>query len=143
MAKFIDKGETIEGVAISIQCRKWTHQGLKKHPIYKKTMALYLTDRNSVAEVLAVGETPNDSEIRQKTAHYHRNIGDILEADSIEVYIDKLSSIKPTVKEGASHRHGAQFVNTKCHTIATIRMPLETFKKKLGYTAQIPTKNGN
>ncbi len=143
MAKFIEKGETIEGNAVGIQCRKWIPQGPKKHPIYKKLMALYLTDRNSIAEVLAMMGIPNDSDIQQKTAHYHRNIGDRLEADSIEVYIDKLQSVRPRVKEGASHRHGAQFIDTKYHTIATIRMPLEIFKKKLGYTAQIPTKNGD
>lgn len=87
MAKFIEKGETIEGNAVGIQCRKWIPQGPQKHPIYKKLMALYLTDRNSIAEVLAMMGIPNDSDIQQKTAHYHRNIGDRLEGFEKLVFV--------------------------------------------------------
>lgn len=143
MTKFIDKGETIEGDAIGLKCRKWIPKGPKRHPVYKKTMTLYLTDRNSSAEIIKARTIPTDKDIQEKTSHYHRDVGDRLEADSIEVYIDRLQSVKPEVKEGASGRHGAQFVNSKWHTAATIRMPLEIFKKKLGYTALIPESNGN
>ena len=79
MAKYIGYGETVEGAATDLCSRKWVQKGPKKHPITNKTMFLYVGDRNTSVEVTkAIGE-PEDEELKTKTAHFHRNVGDILQ----------------------------------------------------------------
>ena len=134
MAKYIAIGDTIEGNSINCIIRKWIPRGLKKHPITNKPMTLYVTDRNSTAEIIEIRPEPEEQCLKDKTAHFHRAIGDILQADALSVYIDKIKLIHPTVKEGVSHRHGASYIKTKDHTIAEIKVPLEVFKKLLGYS---------
>ncbi len=132
MAKYINIGDTIEGGSINCTVRKWLSRGLKKHPITNKTMSLYVTDRNSTAEILEpIAIQEND----ETTVHFHREVGDILQADALSVYIDEKKKIVPVPNEGATHRHGANFVRTKKHTIAEIKVPLAVFKKLLGYSS--------
>ena len=134
MTKYINVGETIEGKSISFQIRKWMFKGLKKHPITNKIMTLYETDKNSIAEIIESIEVPEDETLRDKTSYFHRNIGDMLQADSLSIYVDNKRKIIPSVSEGATHRHGAQYVTTKKHTIAHIKVPLSVFIKVLGFS---------
>lgn len=140
MAKYINIGETLEGNCISCVVRKWTWRGLKKHPITNKLMSLYVTDKNSTAEIIASCPEPSDEAMREKTAHFHREIGDVLEADALSVYIDDKRRVTPDVVKGASHRHGANKVQKRKHAIAEIKVPLDTLKKLLGYSANQITK---
>lgn len=135
MAKYIDVGDTIEGNSIYFMVRKWTFRGLKKHPITDKTMTLYVSDKNSTAEIMESRPEPEDDDLKSKTAHFHREIGDILQADALSIFIANKRKITPKVDEGASHRHGAQFVATKDHTISEIKVPHNGFKKLLGYSS--------
>ena len=134
MAKYIGFGETVEGAATDLCSRKWVQKGPKKHPVTNKTMFLYVGDRNTSVEVTkAIGE-PEDEELKAKTAHFHRNVGDTLHADSISVFIDSRRGINFITKEGVSGRHGANLASTNTQTIATIKTPLAIFMKALSYT---------
>lgn len=132
MAVYINIGEVIEGKTIDCTTRKWLWKGLKKHPVTQKRMTLYVTDRNSVASIIKAIDVSLEEEIMEKTKHFHRQIDDKLEADSLSVYVNKKQLITPNVKEGTSGRHGAQIIHITEHTIAEIKTPLETFKKLLG-----------
>ena len=135
MGTYTDVGDTIEGKAVDVQTRKLLKKGLKKHPITNETMMLYSCDRNSNAEVKAAMEIEEEDE---RTAHFHREVGDALNADAISVFVDFThKSITGKVKEGASARHGAIFFTTGKHTISTIRTPLQNLLKSLGYTSNI------
>ena len=103
-------------------------------------MALYVTDRNSTAEIVKCRPEPTEQPLKNQTAHFHRAIGDILQADALSIYVDQIRQIRPTVKEGASHRHGASYVHTQDHTIAEIKVSLEVFKKLLGYSNNVQLK---
>ena len=134
MNKYINLGDTIEGNSVSFEIRKWIFKGLKKHPITQKRMTLYTSDKNSNAEVITGREEPEDEELKQKTSHFHRNVGDTLQADALTIYVDNIRKIKPSVSEGATHRHGAQYTTTKDHTISHIKVPLANFNKILGFS---------
>ena len=134
MAKFIAAGETVEGAAADLCSRKWEKKGLKKHPITNKTMFLYVGDRNTSVEITKAIAEPDDEILRSATSHFHRKIGDILDADSISVFLDTKRSIRFVVKEGVSGRHGANIASIRMHTIATIKTPLNNLRKVLDYT---------
>ena len=141
MGKYNAIGETIEGNSISCIIRKWTPRGLKKHPITNKPMTLYVTDRNSIAEILESRPEPQEQLLKDKTSHFHRTVGDTLHADALSVYVDQLKRLHPTVKQGVSHRHSANYVKTEKHTIAEIKVPLDVLKKLLGYSNNLQLEN--
>lgn len=134
MAIFQELNETIEGEKVSGNTRKWLAKGLKKHPVTRQNMFLYVTDRNSSAEVREEGKIPEDEKMKDLTAHFHRKVGDRLEADSLSLYVNQRTPLRPQVKEGVSARHGATVFNTSKQTIATIRTPLANILTRLGYT---------
>lgn len=135
MATFQNVGDTIEGKKISGNTRKWMQRGLKKHPDTNKNMFLYVTDRNSEAEVDEAGDIPSDEDVKTKTQGYHRSVGDRLECDSMSIYVNQITPIKPEIKEGISGRHGAAVFHIAKQAIATIKMPLANVMKRLGYTS--------
>lgn len=135
MAKYINVGETIEGNCISCMARKWTWRGLKKHPITNETMTLYVTDKNSTAEIIEAWPEPTDEALKKATSHFHRKIGDTLQADALSFYIDDKRKIKPELEGGVSHRHKSNKIEKKKHTITEIKVPLAVFRKELGYSA--------
>ena len=100
-------------------------------------MTLYVTDRNSTAEIVKSRPEPTEQSLKKETAHFHRAVGDILQADALSIYVDQIRQIRPVVKKGASHRHGASYVQTQEHTIAEIKVSLEVFKKLLGYSHNV------
>ena len=123
MGKYNAIGETIEGNSISCIIRKWTPRGLKKHPITNKPMTLYVTDRNSIAEILESRPEPQEQILKDKTSHFHRTVGDTLHADALSVYVDQLKRLHPTVKQGVS------------------KVPLDVLKKLLGYSNNLQLEN--
>lgn len=136
MAVYNNIGDTIEGQAVDCDGKAIYPQGIKKHPITKKTMKFYTTDRTSHAVVRTAGEEPKDERLKKWTQHYHRDVNDKVTGDALSVYTDLKSSTKIEVlhgKESASHRHGTQFASFRSHTIATVKMPLQNLMKKLGY----------
>ena len=137
MAVYNNVGDTIEGLAVDCDGKAIYTQGVKKHPITKKTMKLYTTDRTSHAVVRTAAEEPKDEVLKVATRHFHRHEGDKVTGDALSVYTELRSSAKIEVlhgKESASHRHGTQFVSLRNHTIATVKMPLQNLMKKLGYS---------
>jgi len=135
MPVYNNVGDTIEGQAVDCTGKAFYPKGLKKHPITKKTMKLYTTDRTSQAVVRIEGVIPDDEELRNATRHFHRNVEDKVTGDALSVYTDVKTAVKIDVlhgKEGASHRHGTQFTSFRKHTIATVRVPLQNILKKLG-----------
>lgn len=137
MAVYNNIGDTIEGLAVDCDGKAIYRQGIKKHPITKKMMKFYTTDRTSHAVVRSAGEEPKDEGLRLLTQHYHRDVDDKVTGDALSVYTDLKSSTRIEVlhgKESASHRHGTQFANFNNHTIATVKMPLQNLMKKLGYS---------
>ena len=131
MTVFIKAGDTIEGNEVRVQTRKWTPGSLVRHAAVNKQMMRYCADRNSSAEVKKTFPEPNDPKIKEATASYHREVGDSLTCDSMKVYVDNKRVIRTEHVGGATHRHGAQVVETKDHTIATISTPLENLQKKI------------
>lgn len=134
MATFHDIGDTIEAQTASCNVRAWDPVALKRHPITQEIMYLYRTDKNSHAVVVNSIEAPDDPEMAAATAHFHRNVDDKLTADALSVFVSCKRALRYKVKEGESHRHGAQLISIPYHTIATIKMPLANMMKKLGYS---------
>lgn len=132
MGIYIAVGEVIEGAAVDCITRRWDWKGPKKHPITGKRMTLYISDRNSDASITKERPAPDDEEMRNKTSHFHRSLGDTLKADAMSIYVDKMTKITPNVKEGVTHRHGANIAHLTSHTIAEIRTPIDNQKKALG-----------
>lgn len=134
MAVYNNVGDTIEGEAVDFDGRVIRPQGAKKHPLTKKTMNLFTTDRNSHAVVRKAGVEPEDEDMKKATAHFHRNIDDKVTADSLSVYTDLKAKVRPETihGEGASGQHGTNFARVNDHTIATVKMPLPNLMKKLG-----------
>lgn len=134
MATYQNIGDTIEGEKTDGHARKWMPRGLKKHPVTLKTMFLYVTDRNSRIEVTEAGVIPEDEQLKNALKDCHRNVGDALECDSLSIYVNQKTPIKPDVKEGVSGRHGATLFHTAKQTIASIKTPIENVLKRLGYS---------
>ena len=134
MAVYNNVGDTIEGEAVDFDGRSIRAQGDKKHPLTKKTMKLFTTDRNSHAVVRKAGVEPADEEVKQATAHFHRAVDDKVTADALSVYTDIKAKVRPETihGEGASSQHGTNFASVTDHTIATVKMPLPNLMKKLG-----------
>lgn len=134
MAVYNNVGETIEGEAVDFDGRSIRAQGAKKHPLTKKTMKLFSTDRNSHAVVTKAGKEPEDEEVKKATAHFHRAEGDKVTADALSVYTEFKTKVRPETihGEGASGQHGTNFASVNGHTIATVKMPLPNLIKKLG-----------
>lgn len=134
MATYNDIGDVIEGLAIDGRTRRWQAKGLVKNNKYNKTMKLFSCDRNSHAVVSGIIPEPLDDEIKTNTASFHREIGDSLTADAIDVWTDIKGKVSIKVEEGVSARHGATIFYSRGHSIAVIRTPLQNLLKKLGYT---------
>lgn len=134
MAVYNNVGDTIEGEAVDFDGRSIRDQGVKKHPLTKKTMRLFTTDRNSHAVVRKAGIVPKDEEVKKATAHFHRAVGDKVTADALSVYTDIKAKVRPETihGEGASSQHGTNFASVNDHTITTVKMPLFNLLKKLG-----------
>ncbi len=134
MAVFNNLGDTIEGEAVDFDGRAIHPQGAKKHPLTKKTMKLFTTDRNSHAVVRKAGVEPVDEDVKAATAHFHRDVDDKVTADALSVYTDLKAKVRPVTihGEGASSQHGTNFAGVNNHTIATVKMPLSNLIKKLG-----------
>ena len=136
MAVYNNLGDTIEGEAVDFDGRAIRPQGAKKHPLTKKLMKIFSTDKNSHAVVRAEGKEPEDEEIKKATAHFHRSVDDKLTADALSVYTDLRAKFRiETIHEkGASSQHGTNFASVKDNTIATVKMPLQNLLKKLGFS---------
>ena len=136
MAVYNNLGDTIEGEAVDFDGRAIRPQGAKKHPLTKKLMKIFTTDKNSHAIVRTAGKEPDDIEMKMATAHYHRCVGDKVTADALSVYTDLRAkvSIKTIHGKGASSQHGTNFASVKDNTVATVKMPLQNLLKKLGYS---------
>lgn len=136
MAKFVKTGDTIEAEHTNAHSRKIEWKGPRRHPITNELMMLYECDRNSFAEV--VKECTDET--REETAHFHRCLGDKLEADGISVYIKSKRKTRVVVDEGVSARHGAQFIYLRERNISTIKTPLSCLRKCLGLNSSIASK---
>lgn len=143
MAVYNNLGDTIEGEAVDFDGRAIRLQGAKKHPITKKLMKLFTTDKNSSAIVRKEGIEPADEEMKKATSHFHRVVDDKVTADALSVYTDFRSKFRVITihGKGASAQHGTNFASVKDNTIATVKMPLQNLLKKLGLSNNV-TKKG-
>lgn len=134
MAVYNNLGDTIEGEAVDFDGRVIRPQGAKKHPLTKKLMKLFTTDKNSHAVVRKGGKEPSDENVKVATEYFHRNVDDKLTADALSVYTDIRAKvhIETIHGEGASSQHGTNFASVRDNTVATIKMPLQNLLKKLG-----------
>lgn len=143
MPVYNNLGDTIEGEAVDCDGKAFYSQGIKKHPITRKAMRLYTTDRTSHAVVRIAGIIPEDEKLKEATRYFHRNVDDKVTGDALSIYTDLKSSIKIETlhgKESASHRHGTQFASIRNHTIATVKMPLQNLMKRLGLSNNLLTE---
>lgn len=146
MPVYNNVGDTIEGLAVDCDGRVFKAQGVKKHPVTKRTMKLYITDRNSHAVVAKAGVIPEDENLKSVTCDFHRNVGDKITGDALSIYTDLRGAVKiETVhgQESATHRHGTQYANIRKHTIATVKMPLQNLMKQLGFSNNSLTVQDN
>ena len=136
MAVYNNLGDTIEGEAVDFDGRAIRPQGAKKHPLTKKLMRLFSTDKNSRAIVRVEGKEPEGEDLKMATAHFHRDVGDKLTADALSVYTDLRAKFRIEVihGDGASSQHGTNFASVRDNTIATVKMPLQNLLKKLGFS---------
>ena len=148
MTKYQAVGETIEGEKIYLDARKLMQKGLKKHPVYQKNMFLYVGELNCNAEVRAKGNVPSDPDIQKKTSHYHRNVGDALNAFAVSIFIDAKRPLRSVVKEGVSGRHGSNILDIPCNSNVSIKLPLSNAVSRVGLenifiTSDESTKSDN
>lgn len=134
MAVYNNVGDTIEGEAVDFDGRFIHLQGAKKHPLTKKNMKIYTTDRNSHAVVMKDGKESNDTSIKNATKHFHRNKNDKVTADALSIYTEIKARVNVETIHGksASGRHGTQYASVNDHTIATVKIPLQNLLKQLG-----------
>ena len=134
MAIFNNIGDTIEGLVLDGDTRRWQAKGLVKNSKYDQVMKLFSCDRNSHAEVTKTIEEPQDELIKNRTKDFHRDLNDRLSADAIVLWLSLKGKESHYVEEGVSARHGATIFTTKGHSIAVIRTPLQNLLNKLGYS---------
>ena len=140
MAKFINVGDTIEADKAECIARKFVLGIPKKHPITQKIMLLVTTDRNSSVQFAKACIIEYDERMQKMTESFHREVGDVLMADSISIYMDTRKCPSISDKEGVTGRHGANFMTSDVHTIATIKMPIANMRKILGLSNNEPQK---
>ncbi|MBO4918434.1 MAG: hypothetical protein J5374_11220 [Bacteroidales bacterium] len=134
MATYNNIGDTIEGLVLDGDTRRWQAKGLVKNTKYNQVMKLFSCDYNSHAEVTKTIGEPQDELIKNQTKDFHRALNDRLTADAIEIWLAIKGKESHYVEEGVSARHGATIFTTKGHSIAVIRTPLQNLLKKLGYS---------
>lgn len=134
MATYNNIGDTIEGLAIDGDTRRWQPKGLVKNTKYNQVMKLFSCDYNSHAEVTKTIEPSQDELIKKQTEDFHRALHDRVSADAIELWLSLKGKESHHVEEGVSARHGATLFDTKGHSIAVVRTPLPNLLKKLGYS---------
>lgn len=141
MAVFINPGDTIEGCAVDFAAKDWHKTGPIEHPITKKMMYRYTTDRTSTATITKTFPVPTDDYIKKATEHYHRGLGDKLKADALEIFTDGVRPMKIKVQEGVSGRHGSQLASSTVHTIASVKTPLANYIRLLGFSSKKKIKD--
>ena len=124
MAIFKAAGDTIAGDKVYVQTRKWTPGAYVLFDEINKKLYRYHTDRNSKAVV----EKSTDVSIPN---NYHKEVGDELQCDSLNVYVDCRRTIRISNSEGMSHRHGGNYCDINKFTIARISMPFQNAMKEL------------
>lgn len=122
MAKFVDKGDSIEGKTVLINTRKQTFQTilkLRNYIFYK-----YKCSINSKAEIT---EEINPKAYQLKESS-HLNLGDFLEAEVIEVL--SFTNLKFHEESGYTGRHGIQTATADEFAFAEIFMPFRFILEK-------------
>ena len=134
MTKFITPGDLIEGKKCHVVTRKYETKRLQRDPITKKPMLLYELDRNCRVEITECLQLSEDDLNLRVQNHVGLELGDCIEGDAIQMYVDCVRPIKFIVKEGQSGRHGANLVDTKKRTIGKLKYNIAGFNKLLGYS---------
>ena len=131
----IKEGDTVEGAKCSIVARRVEWKGLKYDPITRQKMTMYELDRNCSVEVLESLQLTEDEIIRRKEFNVHGDVGDIVQGDAIQVWVDtKRNSLKFDVKEGISARHGASLTKTSKRTIGRLKYSFSIYKQLLNHS---------
>ena len=129
MAKYIKEGEVIHAEHTDSHARKIEWKGFRRNPYTQELMMLYECDRNSFSKIVKVCDGIDCK--KEGTENFHCEIGDILEADAISIYIRTKRKLKLTVDEGVTGRHGAIFLNPRVYAISKIKTPLACLFKYL------------
>ena len=107
-------------------------KGPKYDPVTNQLMMLYELDLNCSLEVTKemVFETDEERELRTQLK-VHTNLGDILKAKKMQMYVDTKSSLRHVVKEGVSATHGAHIYNIPERTVGKIKYSLDMYRTKM------------
>ncbi len=127
MAKLINQEDSIEGEKVLINTRKQITQS----PVKRKGIRLfkYKCSRHSKTEITEE-LNPKKFKIKEISA---LNLGDLLEADVIEVYP---SNMLRFVKEsGYSSKHSIQTAESKSFTFAEIAIPFRFTLSRVKYNS--------
>lgn len=133
MQKYIAEGEIVEGKKCRIMTRRYEFKRLSKDPITNEIMVTCNLDRNSEVEVLESLSLDGDEKTLRETLNVHGEVGDMLEARSILVFVEGLrpNVLSFEVKEGQTGRHGANLASTNRRTIGKIKYVLENLRKAI------------
>lgn len=133
MQKYIAEGEIVEGKKCRIMTRRYEFKRLSKDPITNEIMVTCNLDRNSEVEVLESLSLDCDEKTLRETLNVHGEVGDMLEARSILVFVEGLrpNVLSFEVKEGQTGRHGANLASTNRRTIGKIKYVLENLRKAI------------
>ena len=143
MSQHISPGDMVEGQKTKIEARKilFKNRSLQKHEITKKFMVTYNMDRNCSVEVIEKIELTEAEMKNRAELPIYGEVGESLIADAIRLYVNGMRDILGvTIKEGVSHRHGANIVHCPYHAIAKIQTPWQGHQRALGMTANTDTK---
>lgn len=123
--KYISKGDTLEAEHADVITKKLEWKGIRRHPDTNQAMTLYECSRNSSVKIIKVYA----GEILECTEKYHRELGDLLEADCISVYSSSKRKLNQQLLGGYTGRHKAQSIDLRERSISTIKYPLENLVK--------------
>lgn len=142
MPKYTNVGDAIECEKAHIITRKFIKKGPEKDPILNKICYKFSCDRNSSATITEELELTDDEKAK-RPCNIHFQLDDELDCDAMVVYVEGLKCPKCEIKEGVSHRHGANICDTKKRTYAKITIPFQNALKRLGYTSKPLLDNKN
>lgn len=141
------ENDRIEGLHCELYCRKETVlSSLQRHPISGKMCMRAELSRNATAEISKELQiTAKEKNEKYEKYGIYTNIGDRLVGDALTIFVEQKRPIKFTVKEGATHRHGARFASTTNPTLCEIKYAQEHIRnaevKRLAAIQKLIDKN--
>lgn len=122
--KFVKENESIQCNEAYLCARSFLPQDIVNFEGYGE---LYQYSLRNSAESEILNELNPKKPVKEINPHSNLNKGQKLTAYSIDVFLDSLKLIKPTLISNRTSTHGGREAKTKCFTYAIIMIPFSIF----------------